>query len=137
MATTPAPCTPLLALLQLDMGLERFYYYLSDYPQEVKELLNIMQERNKEIYCIVARSPAEVVIDHENTYTTLHSPEIYERYCLRQLNEYADTFHKKNKIFLVHRCGKLKSLTDLIDKGKENGTIDVTPSPTGDLDMAE
>lgn len=96
MATTPAPRTPLLALLQLDMGLERFYYYLSDYPQGVKELLNIMQERNKEIYCIIARSPAEVVIDHENTSTTLHSPEIYERYCLRQLNEYADTLHKKN-----------------------------------------
>lgn len=137
LATTSGPCTPLLTLLQIDMGLERFYYYLSDYPQEMEKLLTIMQERNKEIYRIIAKSPAEVVIDYENTSTTLHSPKIYERYCLGQLNEYADILHKENKIFLIHRCGKLKNLMDLIDKGEEDGTIDVTPRPTGDLNMAE
>lgn len=137
LATTSGPGTPLLALLQVDMGLERFYYYLSDYPQEMEELLAVMHERNKKVYRMIAKSPAEVVIDHENTSTTLHSPKMYERYCLKELNEYADILHKKNKIFLVHRCGKLKSLMDLLDKGKEDGIIDITPAPTGDLDIAE
>jgi len=136
LATTPAPATPLLSLLQIDMGLERFYYYLSDYPQEVEELMSVMHERNKEIYGIIAESPAWVVIDYENTSTTLHSPKMYERYCLKQLNEYADILHKRDKIFLIHRCGKLDGLMDLIDKGKDDGTIDVALPPTGDLDIA-
>ncbi len=137
LATTSSPCTPLLHLLQIDMGLEKFYYYLSDYPKEMEELMSIMHERGKEVYRIIAESPAEVVIDHENTSTTLHSPKMYERYCLRQLNEYADILHKKNKIFLIHRCGKLQNLMNLIDRGKDDGTIDVTPFPTGDLNIGE
>ncbi len=137
LATTPAPATPLLSLLQSDMGLERFYYYLSDYPQEIEELMSAMHERNKKIYGIVAESPAWVVIDYENTSTTLHSPKMYERYCLKQLNEYADILHKKNKIFLIHRCGKLDGLMDLMDRGRDDGTVDVALPPTGDLDIAK
>jgi len=137
LATASGPSTPLLRLLQRDMGVERFYYFLSDYPKEMEEILAIMHERNKEIYRTIAESPAEVVIGYENTSTTLLSPKIYERFCLRQINEYADIVHEKGKIFLTHMCGKLSKLMDLLDKGKQDGIVDVTPFPTGDLDIAE
>ena len=135
-ATASGPSTPIMRLLQKDMGIENFYYYLNDYPKELEEILDIMHERNKEIYHIIIKSPAEVIIDYENSSTTLFSPQIFERYCLNQINEYADIIHKVNKIFLTHMCGKLDKITNLLNQGEQDGIIDISPAPTGDLNIA-
>jgi len=135
-ATASGPSTPIMRLLQKDMGIENFYYYLNDYPKEIEEILDIMHERNKEIYHIIIKSPAEVIIDYENSSTTLFSPQIFERYCLNQINEYADIIHKVNKIFLTHMCGKLDKITNLLNQGEQDGIIDISPAPTGDLNIA-
>jgi uroporphyrinogen-III decarboxylase len=137
LATASGPSTPLMRLLQKDMGIENFYYYLNDYPKEMEEILDIMHERNKEIYHIIIKSPAEVIIDYENSSTTLFSPQIFERYCLNQINEYANMVHQAGKIFLTHMCGKLDKITNLLSEGKQDGIIDISPTPTGDLNIAE
>jgi len=137
LATASGPSTPLLRVVQREMGVERFYYFLYDYPKDVEEILDIMHERNKAIYRTIIESPAEVIIDHENTSTTLHSPKIYERYCLSQINDYAAIVHSTGKIFLTHMCGTLNNLMELIDKGKMDGITDIATPPTGDLDLAK
>jgi len=135
LATASGPPTPLLRLLEKDMGVENFYYYLYDYPKEMEEILDIMHERNKNIYRIIIKSPAEVIIGYENSSTTLFSPQIYKNYCLHQINEYTDIVHKAGKIFLTHMCGKLDNIMDLISEGKQDGITDVAPPPTGDLNI--
>lgn len=137
LATTSVPCTPFQILLENELGLEQFYYFLQDYPDEIEETLAVLHDQNKEIYRIAAESPAEVVIDHENTSTTLMSPALYERYCLKEINEYADILHERNKIFLTHMCGTLKGLKNELGKGRMDGIIDIAPFPTGDVDLAE
>ena len=137
LATASGPPTPLLRLLEKDMGVENFYYCLYDYPKEMEEILEIMHERNKNIYRIIIKSPAEVIIDYENSSTTLFSPQIYKNYCLNQINEYTDIVHEAGKIFLTHMCGKLDKIMDLISEGKQDGITDVSPPPTGDLNISK
>ena len=137
LASASGPSTPIMRLLQRDMGIETFYYYFYDYPIEMEEILDIMHKRNKKIYHIIIKSPAEVIIDHENSSTTLFSPQIFDRYCLNQINEYANIVHQADKIFLTHMCGKLDNIMNLLSQGKQDGIIDVSPAPTGDLNIAE
>lgn len=137
LATASGPPTPLLRLLEKDMGVENFYYYLYDYPKEMEEILDIMHERNKNIYRIIIKSPAEVIINYENSSTTLFSPQIYKNYCLNQINEYTDIVREAGKIFLTHMCGKLDNIIGLISEGKQDGITDVAPPPTGDLNISK
>ncbi len=137
LASASGPSTPIMRLLQREMGIETFYYYLNDYPKEIEEILDIMHERNKKIYHIIIKSPAEVIIDYENSSTTLFSPQIFDRYCLNQINEYANIVKQAGKIYLTHMCGKLDKIMYLLSQGKQDGIIDVSPAPTGDLNIAE
>ena len=137
LATTTGPTSPFHMLLEMEIGIENFYYMLWDYKAEVEELIEVMHERNKEIYLIIAASSAEVVIDYENTSTTTMSPDMYEKYCERHINNYADIMHKSSKIFLTHMCGTLKGLEKQLDRGRMDGIADIAPPPTGDATLAE
>lgn len=135
-ATDTAPTSPIQDIIQLLIGIEKFYtVFFTDHLNEIEKLMEVMHEKNIEAYKLLANSPASVVISYENTSTTLVSPAIYEKYSLPYIDDYADIVHKKNKIFLTHRCGKLKGLVGLLKKGKDDGIIDISPEPTGDLNI--
>jgi len=136
-ATTSAPCTSVQRLLEFEMGIEAFYHILTDHPSLVEELIELIRERNKEVYHIIARSPAKVVISYENTSTTYISPRIFENYILPEINEYAEILHSADKIFLTHMCGKIKNLAYLLKVGKQDGICDMAPPPTGDLTISQ
>jgi len=135
-ATDSSPTSPIQEIIQHLTGVEKFYtVFFTDYLSEIEKLIEVMHEKNMEAYELLANSPASVVIDYENTSTTLVSPAIYEKYSLPYIDDYADILHKKNKIFLTHRCGKLGGLVGLLKKGKDDGIIDISPEPTGDLNI--
>lgn len=136
-ATVTAPGTPFHDLLEGDFGIEKCYFMLYDHEREMEDLMEVMHEQRKKAYLIVARSPAEVVIGYENTSTTTMSPDIYERYCENQINEYADIMHGAGKIFLNHMCGKLSGLTKQLARGRMDGIVDIAPLPTGDMTLSE
>lgn len=51
--------------------------FFLDHPKKLDSLIRLMQARNRELYELIADSPAEVVIDYENTSTTFISPDLY------------------------------------------------------------
>ena len=135
-ATDTAPTSPIQSIIQHLTGIEKFYtIFLTDNPDKLEKLIEVMHEKNMEAYRLISKSPAAVVINYENTSTTLVSPGIYEKYSLSYIDDYADMLHKENKIYLTHRCGKLKGLVDLLKKGKDDGIVDISPEPTGDLNI--
>ena len=136
-ATTPGPISPFQMLLEVELGVENFYYFLADYPDEMVELMNIMHAKNMEACEIIVESPAEVVILYENTSTSYMSPPMFNRYILDHLNEYADLYHEAGKIVLIHACGTLKDIAEELGRGRYDGFCDIAPPPTGDLDLAE
>ena len=136
-ATTSFLNTPLMDLIETCWGLESTYFMLNDYPTEVEEILDRLHQVQRLVVECIARSPAKVVIEYENTSSTLLSPKIFRRYCLPLLNEYADVLHSTNKIFLVHMCGKLKAFASDLASARFDGIADISPHPTGNFSLDE
>lgn len=136
-ATATIPNSPLMFLIEMAWGLENTYYLLNDHRDEVEDILERLHQSLKAHVEVFAESPAEIVIQYENTSSTLLSPDVFRRYCLPRLNEYADIVMGAGKIFLVHMCGTLRAFTDDIARGRFHGIADIPPPPTGDLPLDE
>ena len=136
-ATTSFLNTPLMDLIKTCWGLENTYFLLHDYPDEVDAILDRLHQVQRLIVERIAESPAKVVIEYENTSSTLLSPKIFQHYCLPLLNEYADILHSAGKIFLVHMCGKLKAFQPDLASARFDGISDISPHPTGNFTLDE
>ncbi|MBS3970416.1 MAG: hypothetical protein KGZ94_09915 [Clostridia bacterium] len=136
-ATLTGPLTPLQLMLQFYMGIEKTTYALMDYPEEMEELFKLIHEFNQRVYKIMAEAPAMVIISYEDTSTTVISPKWYEDFCSNQLNTYADILHSGSKTFIVHMCGKISRIVNLIAKGKMDGIDSVCPPTPGDIEPGE
>ena len=137
-ATDSGLTSPIQELLQHSIGIEAFYTtFYTDHRAELESLMKTMHESNLLAYEVMADSPAEVVIGYENTSTSFISPAIYREYVSPCINDYADILHEKGKVYLTHRCGTLKALVDAIRDERDDGVVDISPAPTGDLPLWE
>ena len=127
--------SPMFELIQLQMGIENFYFLMADYPSQMESLLAQMLDLREKEYRILAQSPAPIIITGENTSTTLASPAQMAQWEFPALNKYSEIAHKAGKIHMVHMCGKLHRITDLLAQAKFDGLHDVAPAPTGDFDF--
>jgi uroporphyrinogen-III decarboxylase len=136
-ATASMSNSPFMFLIEMAWGLENTYYLLNDHREEVEEILKKLHASLKRYVEVIADSPAQIIIQYENTSSTLLSPEMFRRYCLPYLNEYADILRDAGKIYLMHMCGKLHALVDDIGSGRFRGITDIASQPTGDLPLDE
>jgi len=137
LVTTVVPHTPIQHLLIIHMGIENFYYKLFENTEPMEEVMDLMHERNKKICQLIVESPAEVAIEYENTGITYISPEIYSKYEKPAIDDYGKILHQGEIIFLVHMCGQIKKLANMIKDGEQDGICDIAPPPTGDWDLLE
>jgi hypothetical protein len=124
--------SPVQRLLQYEMGMENFYYLATDHASSLESLLVAMhrvQMKRTEAAC---KRDVGIVYQAENTSTTMISPNFYEKYSLPQLKEQADYVHRHGKKFILHMCGLLNGLLDLIKQTGIDGIHSVTPAPVGD-----
>jgi uroporphyrinogen-III decarboxylase len=128
-------CTPIQDLIMWHIGLEQTVFMLLDHPAEIQALIDMMQEVRKKEYRVLAQSPADLVVTYENTSTTLLSPAYMARYESPALAEYSDILHQGGKPHLVHMCGKIQGVLDLISQALFDGITDVAPPPTGNCDF--
>lgn len=134
LAVPSAPMTPIQQLLQSLIGLEKTIYMLYDYPQEMKEILGLLHERNREVYRILMDYPSPLFIAYEDTSTTVMSPKLYEEWSMPFINEYADLAHEAGKLYITHMCGQLYGLTSLLKNGDMDGIDSLCPPTTGNLE---
>jgi hypothetical protein len=119
-------------------GTERLYFDLHDNPALVEDLYSLIEEKQDEVYDIVADSQAELVWVPDNLTGDLTPPRIFETYCLPFYNKQAKRLHEKNKIVVVHMDGRLRSLKDLIKKADIDVIESFTfPEAGGDLPIEE
>jgi hypothetical protein len=136
-ATVSLSPTPLMFLIEEVCGLEATYYLLQDHRKELEEILARLGASQGRLAELLAHSPAQIVIQYEDTSTTLMSPAIFRHYCLPYLNQYADIIQATGKIFLAHMCGRLRHLVSELDRAHFAGITEVSPPPTGDLPLDE
>lgn len=119
-------------LLENVMGVEEFYYMLDDYPDEMKELIKIIDDKNWQRYEIIAEHPCPVAILAENTSTRYIGPKIYEEYNMPSQRAFVDAMHNKGKTAILHMCGHVNDLLPLIKETGTDGIHALTPPPLGD-----
>lgn len=132
-----APGSPVIELIEEYMGVEKFLFFLNDYPEEMRSLIDVMLEKYLEVYQIVSGSPCPLIVVWEDTGTGLYSPKIFGEYIAPVLKKYADVSHKCGKKIFVHSCGLLKDIIINLIKTGIDGIMDMTPPPIGNIDFLE
>ncbi len=130
----PLKNSPVQRLLQSDIGIENFYYFLADEPGKMNELIRIMQERTIERFRLAIDSFPNIptIFLGENTSSSAISPQYYEQLTLPHIQEYVKLCHDANKRLIIHMCGLLNCLLDSFAKTDMDGIDMVTPPPIGD-----
>ena len=118
-------------LLEVDMGVESFYYLLADHPAEMEGLIRTIHERELEAFRILADGPWDSVTLIENTSTYYIGPEIYRRFNMPHQREFVDLVKSRGKAALLHMCGHVGTILPLIKETGCDGIHALTPPPTG------
>jgi hypothetical protein len=124
--------TPLMAMLQGTIGMPEAYYHMNDYPQEFDRWYEVEVDRFLRYYEAYARSDAEYITIHENTSSTLVSPDLYRKYCLPAKKKMADIVKAAGKVCVLHMCGTLMDLMPDIKQVGADCWESFTPPPNGD-----
>lgn len=117
-------------------GIERLSIDLHENRSAVESVLETMMEKDREIWDIVADSPAEFVWCPDNITGVVTGPELFERYHAPYYREVADVMHSKDKRVVVHMDGMMKSLVEPVSKLNIDVIEAFTPPPDGDLSLA-
>lgn len=132
-----APGSPVIELIEEYIGLEKFLFFLKDFPEEIESLYDIMLTKNIKACEVASRSPCPLVVVWEDTGTGLYSPKIFKKYIAKALKEYTNVSHKFEKCIFVHSCGFLNGiLEDLVRTGID-GITDMASFPIGDIDFLD
>lgn len=131
--TAEAPPTPIQMFLQELCSVEQTFYFLVDHQDEIETCFDLLHQRNLQAYDLLAQGPAEVLIDYEDTSSTVISPDYYRKYCHDKIDQYADICHGAGKCFLTHMCGKLSVFNQQLQTGRQDGIDSVCPATTGDI----
>ena len=130
--------TPIQVFINLYAGVENTYLMHAEEPELFDEVMQLLHSQLKlQMIETVKRSKADIFINSENTSWTTMSPELYEKYCTDQLNDYSDILHEHGKLHVVHMCGKLKCMYEQIAAGKFDAVADIAPPPAGDTELWE
>ncbi len=137
LATVDSPATPMMHLLLWVMDAQPMLMGMIDYPEQMTELMAAMHERNKDFYRVAAAGPGRILRPMEDTSFMLTGPRMYAEHCVGQLNEYAEIVHAAGKLFIVHMCGHLGGMTDVLSEIDLDGIEAITPPPLGSADLTE
>lgn len=119
-------------LLEEIIGVQEFYYLLTDHRQEMDILFDTIHKKHLQAFEILAKGPLETVILCENTSTHYISPDIYRKYNLPHVKDFVDIMHANGKKAIIHMCGHIKNLLPLMKDVEMDGIHALTPPPTGD-----
>ena len=134
LASADVPTSPLQLLVNLYAGLEKTVYLLADAPEVYQEYHFLVHQKNLELCRLLGESPAQVLVSYENTSSSTTGPRLFEKYELPCLNQYSEILKAQGKIHLIHMCGKLWTMRDLLKNLSANGFCDISPPPPGDTD---
>ncbi len=126
--------SPVQELLQFETGIENFYYFLADAPDQMEKLMETMHHRNLDSINVGLEScpNAKVLFLGENTSSQLISPDFYRKLTLPHVHTYAEIAHRHGMKFVVHMCGRLTALLDCFAETGMDGIHAVTPPTIGD-----
>jgi hypothetical protein len=134
-STVWGPDQPLVALYRIRDPVELIYDFNEDLDR-MKNLLNLLHQKNLDAYQMIAQGPGQVVETGMAFITTrLISPRMFESFVLPYLSEYSSILHNAGKILICHMCGHVHHLLPLLKAAGIDGIDSLSPPPIGDTEM--
>ncbi len=127
--------SPVQELFQFETGVENFYYFLADAPDEMAALIETMHRKNLEALSVGFKACPKATVFQliENTTAAVLSPSVYREITLPHVRAYVDMAHEHGMKCIVHMCGNLEGLFDCFAETGMDGIHAVTPPPVGDM----
>jgi hypothetical protein len=134
---TNAPGSPLHTIMYSIMGLETFSIEWAERRERVIALHDAMAENQREIYSIVAKSPAKIVQCGGNYSPEVLGKERFVDYVLPHLEEVAAILHEEDKMLGCHLDANNKLWAKEVGNSGLDWVEAFTPAPDTDMTVAE
>lgn len=118
-------------------GIERLGVDLYENPGIVGEVFEAMLEKQREMWRIVANSPAQLVWCPDNITGVIVGPKLFREHLLPYYREVAELMHLKGKKLVAHMDGLLSPIAREIGETPVDVIEAFTPPPDGDLPLGE
>ncbi len=131
------PKSPLMQLVALDAGIEAVTACVVEAEDEFAETLGVMAANLSQALDVALDSPAEALMVPENLSSEVVGKRFFEDYMRACHEAWTTRIREAGKFSFIHIDGTLRGLL------REEGTVGftvleaLTPSPVGDLSMAE
>ncbi len=133
---SPAPRSPLPALMTDWCGVTGTSYLLADEPAAVEDTMALIEEANDAAWEAIYEGPAELihVCDNldSNTYTGLFDRYMRDRYTRR-----LEGLHAAGQYAVTHLDGAVRGLLPKLAEVGFDGVESITPEPVGDVAIEE
>jgi hypothetical protein len=94
---------PFHHFLQKLTGYQQGYYILNDYPDKVKQLLEMMEAIDRErLWPVVADSPARLILHGVHLDSLMTPPPLFERYITPYYRDFSALLHQRDKKLCMH-----------------------------------
>ena len=123
--------------IMMTMGVEKFCFEWIDNRDRILRLHDILVEKARARFAIVADSPALHANFGGNINPDITSPEVFREYKLPLINEFAELMHSRGKLVGCHLDDKNGRLAPLIAETKLDIIEAFTPPPDCDLGVRE
>ena len=133
---SPAPRSPLPALMTDWCGVTATSYLLADERAAVEDTLALIEHSNDAAWQAIYEGPAELihVCDNldSNTYTGL-----FDRYMRADYAKRLECLHAAGKFAVTHLDGAVRGLLPKLAEVGFDGVESITPAPVGDVAIGE
>jgi len=129
--------TPLHQIMIGWMGAETFAVEWAERRDEILSLYDAMAAKNRDIYHIVARSPASHANYGGNEVPEVMGRERFERYVVPLYDEAAAILHEHGKLIGTHLDGNNRLWADLVAASDLDYVEAFTPAPDTDMTLAD
>ncbi len=131
------PSSPLYSLISRYAGIQQFTFDLFDAQSEVEFAMDEMRASACRWYEAAAKTSSDVIRCTEDLDTKLISPELFRKYAVPALREYAHICHSHGKKFVIHMCGHIRDILPEIKSTGADALHCLTAPPTGNTPLAE
>ena len=129
--------TPLHQIMIMWMGVETFAIEWLERRDEILKLYDAMVEKRRELYPLVAKSPALHANYGGNETGDVMGRQRFEQYMLPNYQEAAEVFHKHGKLVGAHLDGNNKVWADLVAQSGLDYIEAFTPAPDCDMTLKQ
>jgi uroporphyrinogen-III decarboxylase len=128
---------PFHHFLQKLAGYQTGYYHLYDYPDKVGRLFGLMQERGREVWDIVVKSPARLFLHGVHFDSAMTSPPMFKKYITPYYLEFSDLLHRHGKVLCMHADADSRLILENIRESGFDMAETFTTDPMVDCTLEE